>query len=130
MLLFRSEMVTNLIVAAIESGFGLSDVASDFGSFESILCYAYNQYLIRICLMSIWVQHEEHIGTSSLVIRKLWVFLIWPILSRMMMTSDFLDNSIGKGQWFMFFLISCNFVIAIVVHLFLLILICRFERWF
>ena len=60
----------------------------------------YVRHSVSMCLMVIWTHAAfvAHVGGSSLAIKKLCDICEWPILSLVMMTSNFLGVSMGNVQ--------------------------------
>lgn len=58
-------MLIHFFVAVIESGFWLSDVASDSGNLELFIFCVYNRHSVKICLMFIRIPHDDYIGVFN-----------------------------------------------------------------
>jgi len=88
----------NCMMSAMALGWLWSISASDSGRLRLDRMLRYVRHSVRMCLMVIWMPHVGHVEGSSLAIRKLCEICEWPILSLVMITSNFLGVSMGNVQ--------------------------------
>lgn len=80
----------NRMMSAMALGLLWSISASDSGRLRLDRMLRYVRHSVRMCLIVIWTPHVWQVGSSSLAIRKLCEICEWPILSLVIITSNFL----------------------------------------